>query len=1020
MPPLSKVKWPNPEESCGSEVQTTRLGRKMRAWWARGPAIEKFNQEIDPEITAILKNIDIQDAEINIRVYMIGKREETSRPTVMVCCVDEKVRRRAKEALRVSATLQNNPGFALGSIDYPLEQLVPGRSLASDMANGNVNSTITTRPNSDPMHEVFSTSHIPKIGRPLYITHPGTIDAYSCSTGGVVVEVGRRLFQLTVGHISNVPDSIQHVSLSMDSDACSIDGQSESESESDDGLSAFEQNMHRASMSFCEMSDSGWSGDETDSSTSTTHERYRKSTCTVYSDATSHRNRVLDGTPESPPLIQVGKVALHSRDGNNPNLDYALISIDQPVSLSYNEIVINHEDYPLITQIRQLTAIENEERRVISVTSSSGVLKGMLIPGTTFLAKGNQHRPQKLHVVQLDGVVAEGDSGAVVVDEVSGNLYGHIVSGCPGTRIAYIVAATATFEDLSTRTHGTVSVSSPRRALDPLKKSEDTSRQPKAVKEERYREGNAYNSNTPPSDIDRALSPGRGRKTNCVGHCLPQNKVETIPTRLTSPSGQSLLHAWDPRLLACNATFNFPRLFDTCRSLGSDMTPNRFLLSQYNSEAEVEEVEDFAMCSLEELFSQVSWNRQHPTAILHDYVTSGGLPKHSSLSEPLTAYGLYLRLKELWYPGKEAIPNMKSRTGHSNHCGNDDINRRLIFIADLDRWGFTALAATVPGLQSEALSSALAKYLMCRSSLHVSTSNLRFNLEFHIPFFCWPKRTTKARDSRVRSEGNFIRRCVDLSFLNPGSGSSGQGDGTAVLYEAQISCVITGLDNWTWTAYLFVDTYFEEDSTDDVGSYWDEVEDQYSPDPLTRGNHDANLPESMSDPRTYFLTVLQIRFLQVKEAWEDLIKKLQPRICQYITHHQMSILDPQSSNGGATSASDSSVWIAQSLHAIKQLQYSISQTASEFDRFIDGDVNYFTDQDSFGESFTLVKDAWKSIKHTRHELRKLDGLLGQLIEQCEDFRKDIELHLSIRRNQLAVDSRGKYDMTTSILFYLAC
>lgn len=103
----------------------------------------------------------------------------------------------------------------------------------------------------------------------------------------------------------------------------------------------------------------------------------------------------------------------------------------------------------------------------------------------------------------------------------------------------------------------------------------------------------------------------------------------------------------------------------------------------------------------------------------------------------------------------------------------------------------------------------------------------------------------------------------------------------------------------------------------------------------------------------------------------------------------MSILDPESSNGGATSASDSSFWITQSLNAITQLQSSISQTALEFDRFIDGDASYFTDQDFFGKGFIDVKDAWKSIKHTRHELRKLDGLLVQLAERCEDFRKDV-------------------------------
>lgn len=650
MPPLGKSQWPNAEESCGSEVQTTRLGRNRRAWWARGPAIEQFNRDIEPEITAILKNIDMQDAEINIRVYMIGKREETSRPTVMVCCVDKEVRQRAKDSLRASSTLRNNPGFALGSIDYLLEQLVPPRSLASNMADGSVNPGIETGSSSDPMLEVFSISLIPKIGRRLYITHLGTIDAYACSTGGVVVEVGKELFQLTVGHICDVQDSGQQVTSSMDSDACSIDGQSETGSEADDALSAFERNMHRASMSFCEMSDFGCSGDETDSSTSTTLEGYRKSTYTVYSDTANHKNRVVDGTLESPPLIKVGKVALHSRDGNNPNLDYALISIDEPVSLPFNEISLSREDHSPSLQVRQPAAIENEERRVISVTSASGVLKGMLIPGTTFLAKGNQSRPQKLHVVQLDGVVAKGDSGAVVVDEVSGNLYGHIVSGCPGTRIAYVVAATATFEDLSTRTNATVSISSSSRALDSVEKSAETSRQLNAIKKERCQEGSADNSDTPPNYVDQTLPSGRRREADCVEHSLPQSNVETIPTRLTSPSGQSLLHAWNPHLLEPHAAFDSKTFLDVCTSMDPDVTINHKLLCPTGFENDhFEELDDFVQCSLEELFSQVSWNRQNPTAILHDYATSGGLSQHSSLSEPLTAYGLYLRLKESVY-----------------------------------------------------------------------------------------------------------------------------------------------------------------------------------------------------------------------------------------------------------------------------------------------------------------------------------------------------------------------------------
>jgi hypothetical protein len=48
-------------------------------------------------------------------------------------------------------------------------------------------------------------------------------------------------------------------------------------------------------------------------------------------------------------------------------------------------------------------------------------------------------------------MVVEGDSGAVVIDAESGNLYGHVVMGCAGTRVAYIVAAVEVFHDIKAR-----------------------------------------------------------------------------------------------------------------------------------------------------------------------------------------------------------------------------------------------------------------------------------------------------------------------------------------------------------------------------------------------------------------------------------------------------------------------------------------------------------------------------------------------------------------------------------------
>lgn len=122
-----RPKWPDAKSSCGHEIQTKKIGRR-RAWLAQGPAIEKFHRDIQPQVETILSNVDLQNADIFIRVYMIGKSEETSSPTLFVCCTNLSVARRAMETLRSSPVIGNN-AFDLGSSKFPLEQLEPIRRL---------------------------------------------------------------------------------------------------------------------------------------------------------------------------------------------------------------------------------------------------------------------------------------------------------------------------------------------------------------------------------------------------------------------------------------------------------------------------------------------------------------------------------------------------------------------------------------------------------------------------------------------------------------------------------------------------------------------------------------------------------------------------------------------------------------------------------------------------------------------------------------------------------------------------
>jgi len=115
-----------------------------------------------------------------------------------------------------------------------------------------------------------------------------------------------------------------------------------------------------------------------------------------------------------------------------------------------------------------------------------------------------------------------------------------------------------------------------------------------------------------------------------------------------------------------------------------------------------------------------------------------------------------------------------------------------------------------------------------------------------------------------------------LSFLTPSTSESSD-----YLYEAQISCVITGPDKWRWVAYCFVDAYYDDVGKETVSQYNEESlgEEGLRVDPLTLGRFDADNP--MHNPREYFLTVFRIRLNQARREWQQVVENLSQRVRAY-------------------------------------------------------------------------------------------------------------------------------------------
>jgi len=148
-------------------------------------------------------------------------------------------------------------------------------------------------------------------------------------------------------------------------------------------------------------------------------------------------------------------------------------------------------------------------------------------------------------------------------------------------------------------------------------------------------------------------------------------------------------------------------------------------------------------------------------------------------------------------------------------------------------------------------------------------------MEFHLPFFALRK-TTPRDGSPPKAYGKRLRESKDLSFLK-GQNTGPEGQENYRIYQAQISCVVCGLDDWQWVTYAFVDT--EHDDNGDDSADKATSSEGINEDPITCGL-DANLP--IWKPRQYFLKVFEIRAKQIRQEWDQLVRKLVLDISEYV------------------------------------------------------------------------------------------------------------------------------------------
>jgi hypothetical protein len=125
--------------------------------------------------------------------------------------------------------------------------------------------------------------------------------------------------------------------------------------------------------------------------------------------------------------------------------DWALITITCENVLEY----LNSTNWDLETVIPTGIAPRARARKVVAYIPSTGKLTGLLSLSSTYTRLPTSFSFEEVYRVQFEGPIANGDCGSQVVDELTGELYGHIVAGCLSTGVAYIMAAHHVFEDMA-------------------------------------------------------------------------------------------------------------------------------------------------------------------------------------------------------------------------------------------------------------------------------------------------------------------------------------------------------------------------------------------------------------------------------------------------------------------------------------------------------------------------------------------------------------------------------------------
>jgi hypothetical protein len=546
-------------------------------------------------------------------------------------------------------------------------------------------------------------------------------------------------------------------------------------------------------------------------------------------------------------LIKLGEVIFSATGAGTPVIDFSLIEIDEKYTRTSGAMI--YAGLPSYTDLKRQVATKPADRYVKVVTARN-FLEGRMTGTPTFIRCPGGVGFQEVWTVRFNGQLTQGDCGSLVSGLNCAKIYGHIIAGSQASNVAYIVPAAQMFD-----------------CLDDYFAQQNPARQAPTSPQE----GKRPNEGQWPEKVENRLpTSSYERKVRHIGLWLQhpatsptgkpyEKKMPVSGRKLTRKRAKSL---FKPCYEESTTGQGYPPALSTRKDLQNwsvwtgeearfeEASSSRLpvILQDTASQFEIDVLWYF-LCgtSLEDVevgkgelgTLRAAWfdNRTNPNL--------EGSEGTRTYNNPLTATGILHALR---------APRLK---GEKKPDAEPGVTRRLIYINDLSPGFVYALVAAASLGEAKALRSAICKHIAFQPSRMVKTQyddGTFFQMEFHLPYFCLRKRPLdllgdKKYLRKANAKSRRRSRYRDASFLRLDSINSSDSDGkgsnrTWGICECQISAVITGRDNWQWTAYSFADN----DPDRERYEYTDGL------DPILE--LDGSKP--VWTPRRYFFKALQI------------------------------------------------------------------------------------------------------------------------------------------------------------------